>query len=184
MGQYFSLLVTSRSCFSVSGNFNVLRCAYSYFYGGYPLIYFLYCNFTAFFKEDFVSALVFCILLWLKSRSRRRASYHSAFMGSHLASLVDEFSFKEMKTWSLHPRLHFLVFVFGVKIRRIRRQEEVKIPLCNSGDSISSERVTKSQRQSSSAKAGSCLNTLTVFTKNFHHSPPIGFELRIQPELP
>ena len=174
-GQYFSLLVTSRPCFSVSGNFNVLSCAYSYFYGGYPLVYFLYCNFTAFFKEDFVSALVFCILLWLKSWSRRRASYHLAFMGNPFACLLDEFSFKEMRTWSLHPRLHFLVFVFGVKIRRIRRQEEFKIPLCISGYSTSSDRVAKSQRQSSSAKTGNCLNTLTVFTKNLHRSPPIGF---------
>ena len=45
---------------------------------------------------------IMCILLRLKSWSARGASHHSVFMGNGLFSVaypVDEFSFKDMRTW-------------------------------------------------------------------------------------
>ena len=79
-----------------------------------------------------------CLLLRLKSRSSRGAFHHSAFMGScpTISHTFFALSTKWMscpsRKWGrgVSPRFHLLIFVF-LWIRRIRTQEEFKIPLRN-----------------------------------------------------
>ena len=71
-------------------------------------------------------------------------------------------------------RFFLIVFVL-VRIKRIRKQEELKIPLCNPSGENLLRQSCQHQRWSSSAKTTNGLNTLTVSAKKLHHRPPIGF---------
>ena len=135
-------------------------------------------------KCHFHTFVTSSVLLRLKSWSANGASHHSAFMSrrptiSHrfLASFgypVNEFSFKEMRTWG-SVQDYILLYLCLVWTRRNRR-EELNIPLCNpsGGNRLLRQNCTqnsvKHQRQSSSAKAANDLNMLTVPAKRFHQT--------------
>ena len=63
-------------------------------------------------KYHFHTPVMSSILLRLKYWTAKGASHHQSNVIS-LGYPVDEFSFKEMRTW-VGPRLHLIVFVFGV----------------------------------------------------------------------
>ena len=88
--------------------------------------------------------------------------------------------------WSVQDFI--LLFLCLVRIKRIGRKREFKIPLCNPSDGklckqsyISNS--MKLQRRSSSAKTANGLNTLTAFGEKLHRRPTTRFQMRIRLEV-
>ena len=112
-----------------------------------------------------------CIIFQLKSQSARGASHHSAPIGSRptigntFLTLPTQWMSSPLGKWErgIGPRLRLNVFVFGVN-KRIRRQDEFKIPLCNStGGNL--------LRQSSQMSSVELLSINSQRSKHVDHSP-------------
>ena len=118
------------------------------------------------------------ILPWLKSRSTRGACHHSTFL-----ALVTQWMSSLSRKWEcgIGPRLG--------EIKRNRRDEKFKIPLCKpSGRNLvlrqsCTQNSLKHQRLNSSAKIANSLNIMTVPAKRLHHRPPTGLQVRIWLEV-
>ena len=125
-------------------------------------------------KYHFCMFMTSIILVWLKSWSARGTSHHSAFMGSNLLLVtwlfslfclfglfclfspgypVDEFSFKEMRTWGWSKITSYCIWN--------RRNRRVKF------------KMKKNEMTAYS------LNMLTFSTKRLHHRPLNGLQVRI-----
>ena len=80
---------------------------------------------------------------------------------------------------------YILLYLCLVWIRRNRREEESKIPLCNpSGWNLllrqsCTQNSVKRQRRSSSAETANSLDMLTVPSKRLYHRPPTGMQMWI-----
>ena len=147
-------------------------------------------------KHHFCMFMTSIILVWLKSWSARGTSHHSAFMGSNLLLVtwlfslfrlfglfclfspgypVDEFSFKEMRTWGWSKITSYCIW--NRRNRRVKfkmKKNEMKW-----NRQSCTQKSVKHQQLSSSLKTAYSLNMLTFSTKRLHHRPLNGLQVRI-----